>query len=203
MISLDSVMSQTLVYRLWMAPFAEKKIAPLKAFGNLKAARRVLDVGCGPGTNFRHFSGSQYLGIDVNEKYIESARRRYGNHFVAADAAEFLGGASEQFDLILVNSFLHHLDTPTTRRILANLGRLLAEDGHVHVLELILPQSPSLARFMARCDRGKFPREKDEWTQIFQDAFELEVLKQFGLGVLGLRLWDMIYFKGRIRKPSR
>jgi len=45
------VMENTLAYRVWQAPFAEKKLAPLYAHNDVARARRVLDVGCGPGTN--------------------------------------------------------------------------------------------------------------------------------------------------------
>jgi len=185
-----------------MAPFAEKKFAPIVSHNDLGRVRRVLDVGCGPGTNARHFGSSEYLGIDLNERYIESARRRYGNHFIAADAAEFVTKPNERFDFILVNSFLHHLDTPTTRRILLNLARLLTKDGHIHILELVLPPSPSLARLLARADRGNFPREEAEWAQIFQDTFQQVTLEPYPLGAFGLTLWEMVYFKGRVQQAA-
>ena len=72
------VMENTLAYRLWQAPFAEQKLAPLFAHNDLRAVRRVLDVGCGPGTNTPHFADADYLGIDFNAAYIDSARRRHG-----------------------------------------------------------------------------------------------------------------------------
>jgi SAM-dependent methyltransferase len=198
MISLDSIMSSPLVYRTWMAPFAEKKFAPIVLHNDLRRVRRVLDVGCGPGTNARHFAGTEYLGIDVNERYVQSARRRHGDHFVAADAAEFLAGPNQRFDFILVNSFLHHLDTSAARRILLNLAQLLTEDGHIHIMELVLPQSASVARFMAHADRGKFAREIDEWARMFQEVFQQIDLEQYKLGALGVALWEMVYFKGRV-----
>ena len=80
------VMEWPPVYRLWMAPFAEQKLRPIRAHTDLTRVRRVLDVGCGPGTNTALFSGSDYLGIDINESYIESARRRHRRTFVAAES---------------------------------------------------------------------------------------------------------------------
>jgi len=202
MISLDSVMSSPVVYRAWMAPFAEKKFAPIVAHNDLGKARRVLDVGCGPGTNANHFGNSQYLGIDINEQYIDSARRRYGNRFAVADAAEFAARPNEEFDFILINSFLHHLDSNTTRRILTNLARLLAHGGNIHILELVLPDSASVARFLARSDRGKFPRKLDEWAELFREAFEQVTFVPYGLGAFGVTFWEMIYFKGRVPRVT-
>ena len=47
------------------------------AANDVASVRRVLDVGCGPGTNTRYFEHADYLGLDINRGYIESARRRF------------------------------------------------------------------------------------------------------------------------------
>ena len=72
---------------------------------------------------------------------------------------------ADRFDFVLVNSFLHHVDDSTAKSILANLSRLLTDDGHVHILELILPQSASIPLFLARADRGEFPRPLEKWRR--------------------------------------
>ncbi len=202
MISLETVMSWPLVYRVWMAPQAEKKFAPIIAHNDLKRVRRVLDVGCGPGTNAGHFQNVDYLGIDLNKRYIESAKRWYGDRFISADAAEFVAEPSDRFDFILVNTFLHHIDLPTTRRILTNLARLLTEDGHIHIVELVLPPHASIPRFLARADRGKYPRAQNEWVQVFQENFQQVALEPFQLHLWGLTLWELVYFKGRVQRAE-
>lgn len=199
MSALDAIMSQPIVYRLWMAPFAEGKFAPILAHNDLSSVRRVLDVGCGPGTNTGYFAHSDYLGIDLNPDYIESAKRRHSRRFLAADAGEFVANPGERFDFILVNSFLHHLDTPTTRRILSNLSRLLTPDGHIHILELVLPRSRSVARFLAGADRGKFARPIEEWAGILESIFGKTILEPYSLKMYGVILWHMVYFKGKAK----
>lgn len=194
------VMENTLAYRLWQAPFAEQKLAPLFAHNDLRAVRRVLDVGCGPGTNTHHFASADYLGIDFNPAYIENARRRHGREFVVADVTKYEVAREERFDLILANSLFHHIDTASTSRILAHLATLLSDDGHVHVLDLVLPERPSVSRFLARADRGEYPRPLAEWRQLFTDAFEPVVFEAYPLGVGGVTLWNMVYFKGRARR---
>jgi trans-aconitate methyltransferase len=196
---IDTIMSLPPVYRLWMAPFAERKIAPILAHNDLRRARRVLDVGCGPGTNTHHFSSAEYLGIDLNERYIQDALSRYDKRFIAADVAKFVVAPDERFDFILVNSFLHHIDNPTTTSILSNLSKLLTADGHIHILELVLPESASMARFLALSDRGKFPRPREEWERLFGEAFEPVVFEPYHFGAAGFALWQMVYFKGRAR----
>lgn len=194
------VMENTLAYRVWQAPFAERKLAPLLAHNDMTRVRRVLDVGCGPGTNTQHFAHADYLGIDFNPAYIESARRRHGREFLVADVTKYEVAPEQRFDLILANSLFHHIDTANTERILAHLATLLSDDGHVHVLDLVLPPKPSLSRFLAKADRGDHPRPLEEWRDIFTRAFEPVVFEPYPLGVAGLTLWSMVYFKGRARR---
>lgn len=194
------MMDRPLSYRLWQAPFVEQKLAPIFAHNDLRRVRRVLDVGCGPGTNTRHFADAEYLGIDINEEYIEDARRRHNRNFLVADATTFTVPPGERFDFILVNSFLHHIDTPSTRRVLSHLSTLLTEDGHVHVLDLVLPERPWLARLLARCDRGRFPRPLEELRAILEETFEPVVFEPYRLTGLGATLWHMVYFKGQARR---
>jgi len=193
------LMENTLAYRVWQAPFAEQKLAPLFAHNDVPKARRVLDVGCGPGTNTHHFSGADYLGIDFNASYIESARQRTGRDFIVADVTKYQVAPDQRFDLILANSLFHHIDTASTQRILAHLATLLSPDGHVHIFDLVLPSRPSVSRFLARADRGDFPRPIDEWRELFTSAFEPVVFEPYPLGAGGITLWNMIYFKGRAR----
>lgn len=194
------LMENTLAYRIWQAPFAEKKLAPLYAHNDVARARRVLDVGCGPGTNTAHFAHAEYLGIDFNPAYIESARRRHGREFVVADVTEYEVAPDQRFDLILANSLFHHIDTPSTRRILAHLATLLSDDGHIHLFDLVLPERSSISRFLARADRGDYPRPLHEWRELFTDSFEPVVFEPYPLGPAGMTLWHMIYFKGRGRR---
>jgi SAM-dependent methyltransferase len=205
MSALDLIMRQPLIYRLWMAPFAERKFAPITAHNDMQRIRRALDVGCGPGTNATHFTASDYLGIDLNPEYIRDAERRYGAcnsrlRFEAHDASTYAAPLGQRFDFVLVNSFLHHVDDPTARSILANLARLLTDDGHVHILELVLPENASIALFLARADRGKFPRPLEQWRHMFLDFFEPVVCEPYDLSRANVCLWKMIYFKGRAKR---
>lgn len=193
------IMEHTAAYRLWQAPFAESKLAPVFRHTDRQSIRRVLDVGCGPGTNTRHFAHCDYLGIDVNPDYIAYARERHARRFVVADATTYTVPAGERFDFVLVNSFLHHVDTASARRILEHLRTLLTSDGYLHVLDLVLPAHASVGRMLARWDRGDYPRPLEEWRDLLGLWFETVVFEPYPLGAAGLTLWNMLYFKGRAR----
>jgi trans-aconitate methyltransferase len=191
------LLERTFVYRLWQAPFAEQKFAPVLANNDLRRVRRVLDVGCGPGTSTAYFSGSDYLGIDINDRYIRSARQRHQREFLVADVRSYVADPEDRFDFVLANSFLHHLNTEDVLGILSHMRSLLTCDGTIHALELVMPKDKSIARLLAQWDRGKFARSEDEWQSIFCSVFEPLVLEFYPLTGLGTTLWNMVYFKGK------
>ncbi|UCF18874.1 MAG: class I SAM-dependent methyltransferase [Gemmatimonadota bacterium] len=194
------ILARPSVYRVWQTPFAGKKLRPLLKHAELRRVRRVLDVGCGPGTNASLFAGIEYLGVDLNASYVEDARRRYGREFIVADITRHSLSERGPFDFIFANSVLHHIETADVRRILSHLGELLTEDGHVHVLDLVLPRRASLARMLARWDRGRYARDVEEWRSLFFEFFEPVVFEPYPLGALGVVLWNMVYFKGRAKR---
>lgn len=199
----ERLLERTSVYRAWMAPQTERKFAPIRAHTDLGAVRRVLDVGCGPGTNRSQFGDADYLGLDINERYIEHARRRYGGNFRAVDVTRYAVPDAERYDFILVNSFLHHLPTPEVERILSHLSTMLSDDGHVHILELVLPAGRSVARTLTNLDRGDYARPLEGWGGLFGRWFEIAVFEPYPVGAAGVTMWNMIYCKGarRSRQP--
>ena len=195
----ERLLEQPIVYRWWMAPFAEQKLRPVQANGGVHQVRRVLDVGCGPGTNAGHFAHTDYLGVDINPRYIESARQRHPGKFMVADVTTFEAKPGERFDSIIVNSLLHHIPTPEIERLLGHLETLLTDDGAIHIMELVLPPHLSATWALAKLDRGDYPRPFAEWQRILSSCFEPVRCDPYSIKALGIPLWDMIYFKGRRR----
>ncbi len=186
------------VYRLWQAPFAEQKVRHLLSHNDLGDVGRVLDLACGPGTNARHFAHCSYVGLDINPEYIAYARRRYPGEFDVADATGPLP-VTDRFDFVLVNSFFHHVPDDVAGSVLDRLAAVLEPDGRIHVLDLVRPAGPGLPRFLAERDRGDYPRALAHWQSLFTDAFEQEVFEPFAIGLPGVPLWRMVYFRGRLR----
>jgi SAM-dependent methyltransferase len=99
---------------------------------------RVLEIGCGLGTDGAQFAraGAVYTGVDLTEAAIELARRRFElenlpGEFRVADA-ERLDFADGSFDLVYSHGVLHH--TPDTAAAVREVHRVLRPGGRAIVM---------------------------------------------------------------------
>src|ERR1044071_6701328 len=88
---------------------------------------RVLEIGCGLGTDGAQFAkaGAIYTGVDLTDAAVELARKRFElfnlpGEFRTADA-ENLDFADNSFDLVYSHGVLHH--TPDTVRAVKEVYR--------------------------------------------------------------------------------
>jgi ubiquinone/menaquinone biosynthesis C-methylase UbiE len=125
--------------------------------------RRVLDVGCGPGTVLVQLTrafGVDGVGLDASSKMIETARREapeLAELWVGrAEALPFAGGS---FDAALMRLVVHHLDRPKAFvelvRVLRRAGRVVitTTDPEAFGAFWMAPYFPSYVEI----ERGRFP----------------------------------------------
>lgn len=196
----EYLLEQPFFFKLSQLPFTTQKFAQILKHNDLSKVRSVLDVGCGPGTNAPRFAHAKYLGIDINDRYIQLARNRYHRDFLVADVTTSHSIPAGSYDFILLNSFLHHIDTPSTLRILSGLNNLLTLDGHVHSIELVLPENSGIPRWLALHDRGKFSRTLSTWRELFADKLRTVIFEPFPIRHFGQTIMELVYFKG-CKKP--
>jgi SAM-dependent methyltransferase len=185
------------VYLAWQRPFVASKMSPVWRHNDRASIRRVLDVGCGPGTNAPEFDGLDYLGVDLNPAYVAHARRRHsGARFEEADVRTDAVPGQGTYDFVLVNSLLHHLDDGAVVSLLADVRQYVSEDGHIHVIDLELPERRGIPRLLALGDRGDHPRPLPAWRELLTRHFDEVVFEPFPVPARGPMLWRMVYFKG-------
>jgi len=99
---------------------------------------RVLEIGCGLGTDGAQFAGAgaDYTGVDLTEAAIELARKKFElsglrGEFRVADA-ENLDFADDSFDLVYSHGVLHH--TPDTATAVREIHRVLKPGGRAIVM---------------------------------------------------------------------
>ena len=102
--------------------------------------KRVLEVGCGLGTDAVNFAraGAHYTGLDLSQESLNLAKKRFAvfglkGDFLLGDAEVFpedLRGRT--FDLVYSFGVLHH--TPEPARAVANVRRAMGPDSEFRLM---------------------------------------------------------------------
>lgn len=141
----------------------------LMGFENFRGAR-LLEVGCGMGTDLLQFSrgGARCVGIDLTPRSVEITQHRFklygaGGAFMISDG-EHLPFRDESFDVVYSNGVLHH--TPDTEGAIREVHRVLRPGGTAKVMlyhrnslnywvEIVVRRGVLGAEFL----RGRSPEE--------------------------------------------
>ena len=140
-----------------------------------QAGDRVLDCGCGPGEFLDHLPGVDYVGIDLDERYVEEARRRFGTRgaFRHGPVGRETMWEEGHYDLVLAMGLLHHLDDETVRDFLRLARRALKPTGRLVTLDPCYAADQSrVARLVIDMDRGEHVRRVEEWGPLVKPVFQ-------------------------------
>ncbi len=140
-----------------------------------RAGDRILDIGCGPADVLASLPhGVHYEGFDSSPRYIERARRRFGDRgtFRCERVDEASLEAPGEYDLVLAYGVLHHLDDGEAsalfrlaKRALKPAGRLITTDP------CLVPGQSAIARFVISRDRGQNVRDPVGYLNLARSVF--------------------------------
>jgi len=136
----------------------------------------LLDAPCGTGTLFDICKPCNYTGVDIDERRVLEARRRYpSGSFFVSDASGF-SFPEKKFDIIFAAGLFHHVDDGHAIKILSEFARVLKPTGRVTVFEAIWPRRPyNIAGYLARkMDEGKFVRHWEEYEVLFKKYLNVQ-----------------------------
>jgi 2-polyprenyl-3-methyl-5-hydroxy-6-metoxy-1,4-benzoquinol methylase len=142
--------------------FVESHIPRFAEFEKWRG-KRVLEIGCGIGTDTVNFArhGAQVTSVDLSEKSIEIARQRMSVYGVRDQVRFYRGNAEElssfvpvkPFDLIYSFGVIHH--TPHPERVLEQL-RQYARPGTTVKIMVYHRRSWKVLWILLGEGRGKF-----------------------------------------------
>lgn len=100
---------------------------------HLWAGKRVLEIGCGIGSDAEEFAkhGAEYVGIDISEQSVMLSKNRFdvlgldGNFYVKDASKSFADIGS--FDLVYSYGVIHHF--PGINKIITNVREVLVPGG--------------------------------------------------------------------------
>jgi 2-polyprenyl-3-methyl-5-hydroxy-6-metoxy-1,4-benzoquinol methylase len=141
----------------WAFGVYRKRLHVMRTWGVLDARCSILDIGCGTG-QYSCLPASRYTGLDLNSRYIDYARKEYGQpgrSFQCLDVRTLLSEQA-QFDLILMVDFLHHLADDDCTDVLRAAARMARQA--VLSFEPVTQQTNPIGQWIIDHDRGQFVR---------------------------------------------
>lgn len=133
---------------------------------------KILDLGCGPGTNTHLFQPEDYLGIDISNSYIEQAKRSYPEfEFVCKNVLELDEKFNESFDLIVLSGLLHHLSDELFVKLMEKSYAIIREGGRLFAIENCLHKKQSkIKQKLILLDRGRYVREVEHTHRLIKET---------------------------------
>jgi SAM-dependent methyltransferase len=151
----------------------------IRLYGFNDTSERIADLGCGPSDILRYLSPQCrpgfYLGIDISERYLDSARQRAAQagvsaEFHALDLVRLPHDRAVQSQLVdllearkisrvLLMGVLHHIDNESVRATL-NLVHQVASVRSLITADVIRIPGRFMNNLYCRLDRGEFIRDE-------------------------------------------
>ncbi len=156
------------------SPGTKKKFDFIRDYVGNATGLRILDLGCGTCNILRHIQGEEkYVGIDMNEHYIEVAKQEFAERttasFYCMDLNAFAEQCETEFDLVVMSGVMHHITDAevdaameSIKMILSKEGRFVSQDG------VYTDGMNPIARLLLDWDRGKYVRHERDWLRLMK-----------------------------------
>ena len=169
---------------------AEPHILDFAGFHHWRGLR-VLEVGCGIGTDAEQFAkhGAEYVGIDLSKESLDICRQRFDTlqlpgDFIQCDVTDrtALQGLGE-FDLVYSYGVLHHF--PGMRGHLENISTVMKKHAELRFM-VYARNSWKYAMIQKGLDQFEAQAEcpyadaytREEITELVQGLFKIERIRQ-------------------------
>ena len=136
--------------------------------------KRVLDLGCGTGSILKSLTNeTRYVGVDLSEDYIATAKEQFANRktaeFYCEDLNSFISHYNDQFDIIVMKGVMHHISDAEINSAMLTIKKLLAPSGSFHSYDGAYTDNMNLiAKWLLKLDRGQYVRHKNEWIALME-----------------------------------
>ncbi len=120
---------------------------------------RILDIGCGTGKYAGVFLDKEYSGVDIDEAYLDHARKKYprGKFFQVSSIK--LPFEDSYFNFVFSVSTFHHLTDEEVAISIAEMRRVCRPGGLMVVIDNIYPTGWNFLGYaLFKLDRGRNQR---------------------------------------------
>jgi SAM-dependent methyltransferase len=147
--------------------FVKKHLRP-------KTGMKILDIGCGTGDVLKLLPKVQYVGFDINQRYIRTAKKNYreGGVFLVRKIEQMNKAPYGPYDLVLAKGLIHHLPDAAVDHLLHFAHNALRPGGRLVTLDgVFTPKQGFWARYFVSRDRGRFVRNFKDHKTFFSNIF--------------------------------
>lgn len=154
-----------------MHSFDEEKIKAILDISNIKEEAKILDAATGTGVLIKYLLEKmprKIIAIDVAEKMIEVAKKKYNNKEVEFKAMDVMDYTEDGFDYIFVYSAYPHFKDKN--RLINHLSGMLNENG-----KLVIAHSSS------REEVNSIHQSKEEFKEaiLLPDKDNVEMIEKY------------------------
>jgi 2-polyprenyl-3-methyl-5-hydroxy-6-metoxy-1,4-benzoquinol methylase len=177
---LKSILSSPLFYNIFIkiigkkGKFAEFVTNVVRPFSGCK----ILDIGCGTGHIITYLPDSigEYVGFDMNNSYIEHAKKQWKDRGNCSFYCEKVSSASiskvEHFDIVLAIGILHHLSDNEAADLLEIANQVLKPKGILITWDNVyIDNQHWFAKWFISKDRGQAVRTVNGYKQLVSPYF--------------------------------
>ena len=141
---------------------------------------QILDFGCGTGSNAFIFKPQNYLGVDVDEKRLDFARKLFPKYKFQSIQNGILPAADKTFDYICILATIHHIPDHVFQAYIKEFTRVLKDTGSIVIIEPVLSDKHKFnSWFMKTFDDGNYIRFEKDYLKLFDTNFRVNVHKRF------------------------
>lgn len=166
-----------LLFQYLVGPHSRSRY--LRDYVRPESGHRILDLGCGPGLLYRelqrlNYGEVDYLGLDIDAKYVASAQRRLGaDRFRQVDVCAAAPDSVGLYDRVMAYGLLHHLSDDQADRFFAFARSVLKPGGRVVTLDgTLVAQQNRIARVIIALDRGQNIRAPEHYRYLATPHFQ-------------------------------
>ena len=156
----------------------------------------VLDYGCGVGFFCKIFNKKRYLGLEINRKFLQRAKKiNKGYNFLELKDKK-VKKFKNKINAVFINNVLHHMSDNQINLALQFLKKNSKKNTKLLIIEPLLPKKFfSLQFFLKVLDIGNFIRDKKNYLRVLKKYIDIDsvFLKKFGIS-------SVIVFFGYLKK---
>jgi len=144
---------------------------------------RLLDICCGDSHILEYINEyvNDYLGVDNNDKYLNQCKQRWEKfnflHLNLNDTADINKLIEFKPNFIFINGAIHHLDDKTVE-LINSFIKINFSNCYFLSVDPIKNNNSLLNNIMIKLDRGKFIRNKSEYSKLME-SYESFIINDF------------------------